>query len=40
MQKTLITILAAATLALGILCFVQRDQLRTDNERMRAAEEA
>jgi len=40
MQKTLITILAAATLALGILCFVQRNQLRTGNERMRAAEEA
>ena len=40
MQKVLITILAATTLVLGILCVVQRNQLRAGNERMRAAEEA
>jgi hypothetical protein len=40
MQKALITILVATTLALGILCVVQWKQLRAGNERMRAAEEA
>ena len=32
--------MAATTLALGIWCVVQREQLRAGNERMRAAEEA
>ena len=40
MQKALIAILAATTLALGILCAVQWKRLRAGNERTRAAEEA
>jgi hypothetical protein len=40
MQKTLVGVLTATTVALGVLCAVQWKQLRASKERIRAVEEA
>jgi hypothetical protein len=39
MQKALIVLLLVATVALGVLCFVQRKELRTARDQVRVAEE-